>query len=131
MLSMNLEPYEPHQAKQQPNIQQRVLGVGIESPGQLKRPAAGLDRGRGVKRSPIEADVRRNICDTIPNELYNIDDIIVASIMMKAAFRLLSDGGCVLSAAMLADAVEYLDVSIVHHTASGDRQPQSVKAPSA
>jgi hypothetical protein len=42
-----------------------------------------------------------------------VNDILAASVMVKTPLRLLSDSGCGLSAAMLADAVYYLDVTIM------------------
>lgn len=55
----------------------------------------------------------------IDTEMQKCQDMAEASKMMKAALILLGNGSCILSAAKLADAVEYLDVSIMQHAASG------------
>ena len=59
----------------------------------------------------------------IDTEMQKCQDMAEASKMMKAALILLGNGSCILSAAKLADAVEYLDVSIMQHAASG-RMPR-------
>ena len=55
----------------------------------------------------------------IDTEMQKWQNMAEASKMMKAALILLGNGGCILSAAKLADAVEYLDVSITQQAAAG------------
>jgi hypothetical protein len=119
MLSMSLEADKIRQYNQRSNVEQDVMCIGSESLDEHGRPASALDQGGGIKGSQIETDCRRENSDTIWTNTQNVKDILAASTMMKTAFILLSNGGCGLSAAMLADAVEYLDVSIMHYTASG------------
>jgi hypothetical protein len=118
-LLMSLEAETIRQCNQRSNVEQDVMCIGSESLDRHGRPASALDQGGGIKGRQIETDYRRDNSDTIWTSAQNVKDILAASMMMKTAYKLLSNGGCSLSAAMLADAVEHLDVSIMHHTASG------------
>lgn len=118
MLSMILETDNIYQDKQLPDIRQSVVRAEPESSGRHRRLTSAFDQGRLCEGRQMHTNFHRDSRDVIGNDAQNAKDIVAASMMMKTALKLLSDGGCILSAAMLADAVEYLDVSIMQHTAS-------------
>jgi hypothetical protein len=90
-----------------------------ESEGILHRNARA-NGNRDDHELPAQSDNRwRTSCDRPSNFGDNtLDRLAVASKYIADARTLLDDAGCHLSAAKLADAAEYLEITIMHSIAA-------------
>jgi hypothetical protein len=90
-----------------------------ESEGILHRNARA-NGNRDVYGRPAQLDnQRRTLCDRPSNYGSNtLDRLAAASKHIAEARTLLDDAGCHLSAAKLADAAEYLEITIMHSIAA-------------
>jgi hypothetical protein len=113
MLPMSLEADKSCQYKQRFSVEKDIIGGTRQRLIPRTRQTSSPDGGRAAKTDQVETDCFRTNCDLIACNIDNVNDILAASVMMKTALRILSDSGCGLSAAMLADAVYYLDVTIM------------------
>jgi hypothetical protein len=90
-----------------------------ESEGILHRNARA-NGNRDVHERQAQLDnQRRTLCDRPSNHGNNtLDRLVAASKYIVDAQALLDDAGCHLSAAKLADAAEYLEITIMHSIAA-------------